>query len=103
MTPTSTIFTLTAVRIAATPFMRITDTRCWGYYFEADDALEAVKQNVGGMDDMLYNYLVIEQVSEGIGATAQALWWFRYDNAFESWVPCECPLGDACPVNIGIG
>jgi len=74
-------------------------SRTFGYYATEAEALEAVKENRGGMDECLYEYAVIEAVPPGIFASAEATHWFQWAN--QAWTPCECPFPHV--TNFGIG
>lgn len=65
------------------------DSRCWGYSLSLEDAQKWIKANYLGMDDNLFDYLVVESLPPGIGAEAEVHEWYKYiDN---KWVICETP------------
>ena len=52
--------------------------RCLGYFLSKDEALAAVKENRDGLDEGIYDYLVVEKISEGIHPAAEQEIWFRW-------------------------
>lgn len=57
-----------------------TDTRCWGWYLNFEDAKAAVLANATDMFELqYYEYAVIEEVSEGVIAHSTKEWWFFAD------------------------
>jgi len=73
----------------------INDTRCFGYFSNKETALKAVNNNWGDMEECIYNYLVIEELPEGIHPTPPNLRsygheiWFNWEN--DKWTPTERP------------
>jgi len=64
-------------------------TRTWGYYSKYEDAYTAALENRFNMIECLYDYLVIEKMSEGIPAMCEKEVWFKEEN--NKWVPCDRP------------
>ena len=52
--------------------------RCLGYFSSKDEALAAVKENRDGLDEGVYDYLVVEKISEGIHPVAEEEIWFQW-------------------------
>lgn len=68
------------------------DHRTWGYLPSLEEARNSVEKNYAGMDDNLFRYLVIEEISPGIAAMAKVCEWYIYDYTVEQeWVKCEAP------------
>lgn len=69
--------------------IRKTDNRTFGYFTELSDALTAVDNNAGDMEECYYDYLVIESIeSNKIHPRVVNMSWFRWDNG---WKPCDHP------------
>lgn len=87
----SHIFTVTAItKDFKGPFA----TRCFGFYFTENAARNAALNNRGGMDECLYEYLVIEKQGEGIHAHAKDIQWYRWyhpEGQEGHWVESERP------------
>lgn len=103
------IFTITAI-VAIDPydtegkktFGNSKPTRVFGYYGTLKQAIEAVKDNRGGMDECLYQWIVIEEIPEGIHASTIEEYWFEW--IAQRWQPIEQkPERFRSIVNFGIG
>jgi hypothetical protein len=79
------------------------DKRTWGYYHSKKKALHAVAQNFGGMDDCLYDYLVIEEYQPGVISIANdnSEVWFEWIH--HRWCPCEKPTFSNGMISWAIG
>lgn len=55
------------------------NTRCFGYFRELRDAEEAVLNNVFDMWETIYNYIIIEEIEEGIHSISRKVNWYRYN------------------------
>lgn len=84
-------------------------TRTFGYYLNFTDAFEAVKNNYADMQECLYNYLIIEELHEGIHSLVGKEYWFSWvgekslgENSGK-WVACEKPDWAVGTINWGIG
>ena len=80
-------------------------SRCWGFYLKYSSAAEAVKKNFGGLDDCMYDYVIIEQYEEGILGSAVAKQWFKYKKVPNNveWVEINPPEWSEGIINWGIG
>ena len=75
------------------------DSRCFGYYFSEVKARNAVTLNYGGLQECLYEYIVIERQTEGIHAIAEQIQWYHWVGPDElsdlleegRWEKCERP------------
>ena len=65
-------------------------TRTFGYHYGFENALNSVHHNHGNMHECLYNYLVMEQIGEGIHALAESYHWFKWDTNI-GWKACDRP------------
>ena len=72
----------------------------FGHFSTLQDAQSAVAKNEGGLDECLYNYLVIEEIGYGIYAgianwepdsPGKGQWWYRWDNIINDWWPMIKP------------
>lgn len=82
-------------------------SRCWGWYSKKEDAFAAVKMNAGDMHETTFQYIVIEEVSEGVPPFSKAIQWFRYvPNKVYSkgrWVRCKPPEFAQSVINFSLG
>lgn len=62
--------------------------RTFGFYSHPADAIEAVVTNRCNMHECLYNYLVIENIGEGIHPSAEYEEWYKWE---DKWVQCLKP------------
>jgi len=74
--------------------------RTFGYYSDAKVACAAVAENRCNMHECLYNYLVIENIGQGIHALADEEIWYRWE---DKWVQCPKPDALVGIVNWAIG
>lgn len=74
--------------------------RCFGYYGELENAKKAVEQNLGGMHEQLYDFLVIEKFKPGVHTVGEIVQWYKWNH---SWEPIERPRWAEGIVNWGIG
>lgn len=63
---------------ALTRLDRSHDSRCFGYYPDKDETLTAVKENRGDLNEGIYDYLVVEKISEGMHSIAEEETGFRW-------------------------
>ncbi len=64
--------------------------RCFGYFFELDDALNAVINDVGSFRECFYDYIVIEYIRSGIYPTSVTETWFQWsENAPVGWTKMD--------------
>jgi hypothetical protein len=64
--------------------------RCFGFFKELSKARVAVSCNVGDLEEQYYNYIVIEEILEGIHSIPISENWYYY-NTENGWVPCSKP------------
>ncbi len=77
--------------------------RVFGYYHKLKDAREAADRNYGSMHESRHEWLVIEEVREGILATGLVISWFRWDDKQTEWIVCAAPTWSIGIVNFSIG
>lgn len=80
--------------------------RCIGYYETNKEAIDAVKTNRGDMHECKYNYIVIEEVPNGVWRSTVNEFWFTWSPAREEWIQCKKPLkyrqfGNVCGFGMG--
>lgn len=82
-------------------------SRCVGFYTRYSDALHFIdKFGINGLDEgVLFKYLVIEKVSEGIYATSDEFEesWFEADFDTMKWKEIKKPEVFKGVINFGIG
>ena len=52
-------------------------TRTFGYYMDKDAALEAVKNNALDIRETIYDYMIVEEVEEGLYQPSMKRWFFK--------------------------
>lgn len=80
--PIEQIYTITT--LAETK--ELYNTRCIGYYFDLDIAIEEVKDNSGDMHEFYYEHCVIEEVKPGLYYYPRKEIWFEWDHEKEGYV-----------------
>ncbi len=79
------------------------DDRCFGYYSDKQDAMQAADVNAADMHECLYNFLLIEKIPEGIHARAEEEVWYAWDDGLSGWVHTEKPAWSNNIINWSIG
>ena len=69
----------------------IQSTATFGYLSDHDEAHGCVARNTCNMDEHLYNYLVIEDVPEGIHPFPKSECWFEWDEENTLWQAISPP------------
>lgn len=69
----------------------VTSTATFGYFSDHDEAHGCVARNTGDMHECLYNFLVIEDVPEGIHPLPKSECWFEWDGEQELWQSIDAP------------
>lgn len=82
------------------------NSRCFGFFFNESSARTAVINNSGGLEECLYDYIVIEEQGQGIHAMAKPVQWYRWlgnhelDEVEGCWIECDRPESfSPCVVN----
>ena len=75
--------------------------RTFGYFHTIDDAIKAVVENRGNMQECLYNYLVIEGIGEGIHRLAEQEIWYEWKDG--KWTLCNKPEFLKSIINFALG
>ena len=65
------------------------DMRCVGYYSTFEKAEEAVLDNACDINETCYNYVVIENVGEGLYQYDQDAIWYQWDDLNEEYKRME--------------
>lgn len=63
-------------------------TRTFGHFGSLNDAKQAVDENRCDMNEMLYNYIVIENIPYGIHSIGSEQHWFKWYNKL-GWKPIK--------------
>ena len=71
--------------------VRITSSSTFGYFNDHDEAHGCVARNTCNMDERLYNYLVIEDVPEGLYPMPKSECWFEWTEEQMLWQSCSAP------------
>lgn len=82
--------------------LKTPNKRCFGYFPTLEKAITAVACNAGDMEECYYNYLVIEEIPEGVHSVPISENWYVW-NAEIGWVPCEKPEWSIGIINWSIG
>ena len=83
------IYTLTTICGDMGKEFATNNKRTWGFHHSEKKALRAIAKNCGGMDDCMYDYLVLEVYKPGVIAIAEREVWFKWEHP--QWVLCEKP------------
>jgi hypothetical protein len=79
------------------------DRRCFGFFGTFEKAQTAVDNNTGNMRECLYEYLVIEEINEGIHPHVIKEWWNKWSENKNKWEPCDKPEEFFGTVNWSLG
>jgi hypothetical protein len=77
-------------------------SRCFGYFSTIEKARGAVANNTCDMEECCYNYLVIEEIGEGIHSFASSESWFTWEEE-NGWTAIEKPKWSEGIINWSIG
>lgn len=78
--------------------------RTFGYYSTPEKARHAVAENYGNMHECLYNFLVIENIGEGVHALADDNEeWYEWNEEDNNWVAIAKPPQFMGIINWAIG
>lgn len=62
------------------------DSRCWGYYYDINEAVTAIVENHTDIHECTYDYAVIEGVPDGVlPIDMEELKWFQWNNVLERY------------------
>ena len=78
-------------------------TRCIGYFKTFEKAKHIVLNNVGDIEETIYNYCVIENIPDGIYQYDQNAKWYKFNDLDEVYKPCEKPKELNHLIGFGIG
>ena len=78
-------------------------TRCIGYFKTFEKAEYIVLNNVGDIEETIYNYCVIENIPDGIYQYDQNAKWYKFNDLDEVYKPCEKPKELNHLIGFGIG
>ena len=67
----------------------IRSTRCFGFFDTLEKAVKAVEINQCDMEECYYDWIVIEEFSEGIHPRATKEIWYVWNKTEQKWKPCE--------------
>ena len=70
---------------------RLGATRCWGFYSNKQDALDALHTNATDMWETVYDYAVLEEYYEGICGYGEYRQYFKYDQEKDGYFEIETP------------
>ena len=76
-------------------------TRTFGWFPDRQQAMKAVRDNQGSMQECLYQWMVIEAVPPGVHAEAKAIQWYRWRKG--RWTACPAPKWAQGLVNFSMG
>ena len=77
--------------------------RTFGWYSNLKDACKDVKNNMGELWEYAYDYIVIEEVKEGVWGMAIKEWWFKWNRKKKAFFSIRKPKETISIVNWGIG
>jgi hypothetical protein len=79
-------------------------SRCFGYFIKKEDAIKAVENNESDLHECLYDYIVIENLKEGLYCGMEfnpSEIWFQWNGT--EWLECIKPDFAKNIVNWAIG
>ena len=94
------IYTITSINVKPGRFgEEVRSQRCFGFTFEKEGAFERVRENRGDIQELLYEYCVIEEYEEGIQSLSETVQWFKWVETPEThgsqmmghWKECKVP------------
>lgn len=88
--------------------LKTREQHTFGFYSKYNDAIEAIKNNTGNMEECLYDTLVLEYIEEGIHSLSHLAEWFvwspRTPTQKKGWTPIEkCPDEFVGIINFALG
>lgn len=75
----------------------------FGWYANLNSALDAVVNNKCDIHECVYQYMVIEEVKEGIFGMAIKEWWFKWNKNKRKFLSIQKPKETNRLVSWGIG
>ena len=80
------------------------DTACFGYVEQCEDAHGIVARNTCDLEEYYYNYLVIEEIPQGIHPTPISECWFKWNKKQNIWEQINAPKFSRSIINwCGVG
>lgn len=62
------------------------NSRTFGFYANHLEALVAINENRGNMEECLYDYIVLESIDEGIHPLVKSAEWWKWDTRIKAWI-----------------
>jgi hypothetical protein len=84
------MFFITSLAYYTSSNFTLPKSRCFGFFDSLEKAKTAVACNSGNMHECYYNYLVIEEISEGVHAFPISQYWYIWSEDL-GWVPTTKP------------
>lgn len=78
-------------------------TRCWGFYFDRQQALQTIHNNVTDLWETCYNYAVLEEYYEGVAPLCESRQFFKYNREQDKYIEIEEPECTQHICNFAIG
>lgn len=69
-----------------TEFPVPTEAICWGYYPNREYTINFIADVTQDFHEGHYNWLVVENITEGIQPTPLESIWFQWDNNLNHWI-----------------
>jgi hypothetical protein len=82
---------------------RITDKRCFGFYNTHTEAVKAVTENRGNIEEVRYDMVVVEYMEEGIHPEVLVEFWWKWDDTERCWSVTGRPIDFAGITNFALG
>lgn len=78
-------------------------SRCFGYYFNFEDADKAIRKNKTDINEYTYSYAIIEEIPEGISQIIDRKCFYKFDYEKRKYYPIDEPeeLKGYCNFSIG--
>ncbi len=85
------------------PFYAKLRSHCFGYFKTWDEAHATVTDNVGSLHESIYDFIVIEDIPDGIHSLMTEEHWYYWCDALNCWQPCVKPDEFKGVINWAIG
>ena len=78
-------------------------SRCWGYYYDKNDCIKVLHDNITDIHECYYNYAVIEKINEGLSSLSIEREFFEYKRNLSGFFEIEEPKWAEFYSNFAIG
>ena len=86
-----TIMTMEKLKVDKNDFPKFGNSRIVGWYQYKEDAFKVVKENICDINETIYDYVLIEEIEEGLNNPALNRWFFKYNNDTKTYIQIDEP------------